>query len=49
MSEAEEEELTSVIGQGERIILQNEIYKDNGAVERFDPGMGGPAVPEQGL
>ena len=43
----EEKKLTSVIGQGERIILQNENYKDNGAGERSDPGLGGPVQPQE--
>ena len=43
---AEEEELTSVIGRGERVILRNENYKENGAGERVDPGLGGAALPE---
>ena len=46
--EEEEKELTSVIGRGERVILRNENYKDNGAGERVDPGVGGTAIPEQG-
>ena len=46
--EEEEKELTSVIGRGERVILRNENYKDNGAGERVDPGVGGTAIPERG-
>ena len=47
--EEEEKELTSVIGRGERVILRNENYKDNGAGERVDPGWVGRQYLNRGL